>query len=37
MRRWFTVLYRKDSYLPPAATRLVNMLQTKAKALFQAV
>ena len=34
MRRWFTVLYRKDSYLPPAATRLVNMLQTKARTLF---
>jgi DNA-binding transcriptional LysR family regulator len=34
MRRWFTVLYRKDSYLPPAALGLVNMLQTQAKTLF---
>jgi len=34
MRRWFTVLYRKNSYLPPAALRFANMLQTQAKTLF---
>jgi len=34
MHRWFTVLYRKGSYLPPAALHLVNLLQTQAKTLF---
>jgi len=34
MHRWFTVLYRKDGYLPPAAMRLVNLLRTNSTNLF---
>lgn len=35
MHRWFAVIYRKDSYLPPPALRLANLLQTQAKTLFR--
>ena len=35
MRRWFKVFYRKDSNLPPAAQRLVNILCLRSKRLFQ--
>jgi hypothetical protein len=29
MRRTFKLIYRKNSYLPPAAQRLVSLLGTK--------
>jgi DNA-binding transcriptional LysR family regulator len=35
MRRTFGVIYRKDSYLPPAARRLVDFLRARSKSLFQ--
>ena len=34
MRRRFAVTYRKDSYLSPAARRLVDLLRDEGKALF---
>lgn len=34
MRRRFAVTYRKDSYLSPAAKRLVDLLRGEGKALF---
>ncbi len=36
MRRTFSVIYRKDGYLSPAARRLVMLLRSKRKQLFQA-
>ena len=36
MRRTFSVIYRKDGYLSPAARRLVMLLRSKGKQLFQA-
>ena len=35
MRRTLQMIYRKDSYLSPAA-RFVNLLRAKGKALFEA-
>jgi DNA-binding transcriptional LysR family regulator len=34
MRRRFDVAYRRDSYLSPAALRLVKLLRTRGRALF---
>jgi DNA-binding transcriptional LysR family regulator len=34
MRRQFTLLYRKDAYLPPAAWRLVELLRSKGQNLY---
>lgn len=34
MRRQFDVVYRRDSYLSPAARRLVEMLRLRGRALF---
>jgi DNA-binding transcriptional LysR family regulator len=36
MRRRFDLVHRKDSYLSPAAVRLVGLLRTRGKALFEA-
>lgn len=35
MRRQFEVVYRRDSYLSPAAQRFVALLRTRGKALFE--
>lgn len=35
MKRRFAVIYRKDSYLSPAARRLVEMLREEGAALFE--
>jgi DNA-binding transcriptional LysR family regulator len=35
MRRWGKVIYRKDSHLPPAAQRLLKLLCTSGRTLFQ--
>ena len=35
MRRLFAVMYRKDSYLPPAAHTLIDLLCEKGDKLFQ--
>jgi DNA-binding transcriptional LysR family regulator len=34
LRRHFTLLYRKDSYLSPVSTRFMDLLRDKAQALF---
>lgn len=36
MRRTFSVIYRNAGYLSPAARRLLSLLRTSAKSLFQA-
>jgi DNA-binding transcriptional LysR family regulator len=35
MRRWGKVIYRKDSHLPPAAERLLKLLCTSGRTLFE--
>ncbi len=35
MRRWAKVIYRRNSCLPPAARRLLGLLRTSGKALFE--
>ncbi len=35
MRRRFGIILRKGSYLSPAAQRLVNLLRTNGKGLFE--
>ena len=35
MRRHYAVTYRKDSYLSPAARRLVDLLRDEGKGLFE--
>ena len=34
MRRQFDIVYRRDSYLSPAATKLVELLRSRGRALF---
>jgi DNA-binding transcriptional LysR family regulator len=35
MRRWGKVIYRKDSHLPPAAQRLLELLCARGRTLFE--